>query len=151
MLLTAKLRTTCKLFRLHVPRNDLDTCQSCRYHVNTNHVMYQKVGISFLGISAMDQPHFLLLPLFDSAANFIDEALKNNGKVLVHCREGYSRAPTFVVAYLMLKRRMPVLEALRTVRAKREVEPNGGFQKQLCVLHRKLQEQGHFTQNKAQV
>ena len=106
--------------------------------------MYRQAGISFLGIAATDEPNFLLLPLFESASKFMDEAIENGGKVLVHCREGYSRAPTFATAYLMLKRRMPVCEALRTVRAKREVGPNEGFLMQLCCLHKKLQEQSHF-------
>ena len=63
------------------------------------------------------------------------------GRVLVHCREGYSRSPATVIAYLLLRERNPLPsleEALRLVREHRNVCPNPGFLGQLVRLDRRL-------------
>ncbi|XP_050408295.1 dual specificity protein phosphatase 3 isoform X2 [Patella vulgata] len=115
-----------------------------KYHVNSNHVMYRKYDIIFKGIEATDHMSFDLTPFFDSCAEFIHEALKNNGKVYVHCVQGVSRSATITIAYLMIKQHMTVRDALRLVRSKREVCPNDGFLEQLCKLNTKLTMNGHF-------
>lgn len=67
-----------------------------------------------------------------------------SGKVLVHCREGYSRSTTLVLAYLMTCCHMTVQDALRHVRRLREVGPNEGFLQQLCDYNEDLWKKGHF-------
>ncbi|XP_057486234.1 dual specificity protein phosphatase 1-like isoform X1 [Actinidia eriantha] len=58
---------------------------------------------------------------FDECFNFIEEAKRVGGGVLVHCVVGKSRSATIVVAYLMKKHRMSVSKALKLVRSKRPI------------------------------
>lgn len=109
------------------------------YYVNTTAGFYEQQGIKFLGVPAIDMMSFQMKPYFEQAADFIDDAIKSGGKVLVHCRQGISRSATLALAYLMIKKGMTVQDAMRTVRAKREVIPNNGFLQQLCDLNEKLQ------------
>ena len=52
---------------------------------------------------------------------------------------GVSRSATVVLAYLMLHRDMSLMSAARAVRAKREIFPNEGFLKQLCMLEKEIE------------
>ncbi|MGH0154943.1 UNVERIFIED_CONTAM: hypothetical protein FKN15_028296 [Acipenser sinensis] len=108
-------------------------------HVNTNAEFYEGTGITYHGIRANDTEHFNLSKYFEESADFIEKALaQKDGRVYVHCREGYSRSPTLVIAYLMLRHNMDAKTALSTVRQKREIGPNDGFLRQLCQLSEKL-------------
>ena len=61
----------------------------------------------------------------------------------MHCMMGISRSATIVIAYLMLKKDMSIMDAVAMVRGKREVFPNDGFLKQLCILDQDLYVQKH--------
>lgn len=60
------------------------------------------------------------------------------GKVLVHCARGISRSATLALAYLMIKERLTLVEAVEAVRRHRNILPNVGFLNQLCVLDSSL-------------
>ncbi|XP_006638242.1 dual specificity protein phosphatase 3 [Lepisosteus oculatus] len=112
-------------------------------HVNTSADFYAGTGITYHGMKANDTEHFNLSAFFEEGADFIDKALaQKDGRVYVHCREGYSRSPTLVIAYLMLRHNMDVKTALSMVRQKREIGPNDGFLRQLCQLNEKLAKEG---------
>lgn len=60
------------------------------------------------------------------------------GKVLVHCHVGVSRSATLVLAYLMLKQNLTLVEAICAVKENRGVIPNRGFLRQLIRLDGQL-------------
>ncbi|KAE9410137.1 phosphatases II [Gymnopus androsaceus JB14] len=91
-------------------------------------------GIRHLRIPVEDVDYADLLIHLPAAVNFIEEALRNGGVVLVHCVEGLSRSATVIAAYIMRTRRMNATQALEYVRQCREqIWPNPGFQEQLVL------------------
>lgn len=60
------------------------------------------------------------------------------GRILVHCAVGVSRSATLVLAYLMIQHRMPLVEAIKTVKDHRGIIPNRGFLRQLVALDNAL-------------
>ncbi|TFY79315.1 hypothetical protein EWM64_g4701 [Hericium alpestre] len=69
------------------------------------------------------------------ACQFIDEALRTGGVILVHGVYGLSRGATVIAAYLMWSRRITPAAALDSVRRVREqIWPNAGFQEQLSIF-----------------
>ena len=72
-------------------------------------------------------------------ADFIDAAIKDGGRVLVHCAAGISRSSTIVLAYAMLHCDMKLRDAFRDlINCRRIIWPNDGFMAQLIALEREL-------------
>ncbi|XP_054854070.1 dual specificity protein phosphatase 26 [Eublepharis macularius] len=100
---------------------------------------YEGMGICYLGIEAHDSPTFDMSPYFQSAADFIHQALsRSGGRILVHCAVGVSRSATLVLAYLMIRHHLTLVEAIRTVKDHRGIIPNRGFLRQLAALDNSL-------------
>ncbi|KXS13188.1 phosphatases II, partial [Gonapodya prolifera JEL478] len=86
----------------------------------------------YLEINASDHPLENLIPHFHQSTAFIESALAQGGRVLVHCNGGISRSPAVVVGYLMENRKMDFRVAYELVQNKRFcVNPNEGFKTQL--------------------
>ncbi|XP_043686511.1 dual specificity protein phosphatase 3 isoform X2 [Vespula pensylvanica] len=109
--------------------------------VNTGKDYYVNTTIKYLGLSLADHPTVDISKYFHTAASFIDEAVSSNGKVFVHCMLGVSRSATCVLAYLMIKKDMLAVDAIRIVREKRDIHPNYGFRSQLAQLDNQLRRQ----------
>lgn len=102
--------------------------------INTGPQFYCDMGVSYFGAEAADHPQFDLTPYFRPSAEFIDNALKETGKVLVHCAMGLSRSGALVLSYLMICQGLSLVEAITAVRLNRDIGPNSGFLEQLRQL-----------------
>ncbi|XP_026164701.1 dual specificity protein phosphatase 13B isoform X2 [Mastacembelus armatus] len=112
-----------------------------RHRINTGQQFYSDLEVEYQGVEAADHPEFNLRPFFSSAAQFIDSALKKNGKVFVHCAMGVSRSGALVLAYLMISQGLSLVEAITAVRLNRDIGPNSGFLEQLRQLELSLSPQ----------
>lgn len=137
--------------------------------VNTNSNYYADTAIKYYGIPVTDLPTADISKYFYPVADFIDEAMSTGGnliklifcscfcnavfvykpkiflfllgKAFVHCMQGISRSATCVLAYLMIKKKMLAVDALRMIRVSREVHPNNGFLQQIAQLDNHLRRQ----------
>ncbi|XP_040928340.2 dual specificity protein phosphatase 26-like isoform X1 [Betta splendens] len=100
--------------------------------------IYGSMRISYMGVEAHDSCNFDMSVNFQAAADFIHRGLSKGGKVLVHCHVGVSRSATLVLAYLMLKHQLTLVEAICAVKENRGVIPNRGFLRQLIKLDGQL-------------
>jgi protein-tyrosine phosphatase len=105
--------------------------------------MYPEL-FKYYTIDVCDRKYVDLTIQFDPCSEFIDEAIKSGGKVLVHCQKGASRSATIVAAYLINKRSFTLERALNLMKERRAcVNPNGGFVQQLaeyekkCIINKK--------------
>ena len=71
------------------------------------------------------------------SGRWIRQSLESGGRVMVNCWQGASRSTTMVLAYLVKYEKLQLAEALRLVKAKRDVRPNDGFLLQLIEFEEK--------------
>ncbi|GFO03641.1 dual-specificity phosphatase 28 [Plakobranchus ocellatus] len=75
-----------------------------------------------------DSPEQILLPYLDDFVDFVAQAVRAGGRVLVHCSAGISRSASVVIAYLVREQAMSLKDAYDHVKSRREVtNPNPGF------------------------
>jgi len=81
-----------------------------------------------------------LRDLLSDCVNWIVRALEDkSSRILVFCTAGRSRSVSIVLAYLMMTRKMVLLEAMELVRSKRPwIQPNAGFINILINLESEL-------------
>ena len=94
---------------------------------------YLKERIKYLPIILRDDPGADIIYHFFKIINFIESDKEIiNKKILFHCIEGISRAPTMVAAYLMWKENISIYDAISLIKSKRQcVDINLGFNIQL--------------------
>lgn len=101
-------------------------------HVPVNPGKYPVNGMSYYGFHVDDAPTSNISRYFHRTTDYMDEALRGGGKVMVNCVMGWSRSASVVAAYLMAKKGMSSQEALETIRRARPIRPNPGFLQQLA-------------------
>ncbi|XP_055376683.1 dual specificity phosphatase 29 isoform X2 [Condylostylus longicornis] len=125
----------------------LNTAEGSRYgQVDTGHIFYRDMpNIRYMGFPMLDQPTTDISRYFYIASKFIENAISSGGKVLVHCLVGMSRSATCVLAHLMISKKMTAVEAIRTVRMRRDIRPNDGFLQQLADLDNELKREQTYS------
>ena len=86
----------------------------------------------YYNLSLLDSEKENIKQYFKESFDFIDDAIKNGGNVLVHCHAGVSRSSTILIAYIMKSKKMKLNDVIDLLKTKREkVSPNAGFMGQL--------------------
>lgn len=112
--------------------NISNECEKPNYKHN---FIYKQIFISDNGDSPLNL-------FFDETHNFINNALLERKKILVHCRMGISRSATIIISYIMnygfnpfSPSKTSLKEAFRFVKNKKNnITPNFGF----CLYLREL-------------
>ncbi|KAL7717988.1 dual specificity protein phosphatase [Entamoeba marina] len=105
---------------------------------------HQSSEFNNLYLSMDDVPEAQLSSILPTSLLFIDENLKRNRSILIHCECGISRSASILIAYIMKKNGVTYKEALKIVEQKRKcVMPNQGFSKQLQIFEN---EPFHFSE-----
>ena len=93
----------------------------------------------YINLNLLDSEKEDIKQYFKESFDFIDEAIKNGGNVLVHCHAGVSRSSTILISYIMKSKKMKLNEVLDLLKTKREkVSPNAGFLRQLSDYEKEL-------------
>ncbi|KAJ3558901.1 hypothetical protein NM688_g653 [Phlebia brevispora] len=86
----------------------------------------------YMVLDVEDNEEQNLIRIYPQANQFIEQAIAQNGRVLVHCNGGISLSPAFVVMYVMQHLRLSWEDALHLVQNRRYcISPNGGFLTQI--------------------
>uniref|UniRef100_A0A3Q3XFF2 protein-tyrosine-phosphatase n=1 Tax=Mola mola TaxID=94237 RepID=A0A3Q3XFF2_MOLML len=80
---------------------------------------------------------------FEDINECIDASTEKRKRVLVHCRDGFSLAPTCIIQYLMVKQNMRLIAAYELMRAKYPVNIRERHQNVLVSLERALRPRGN--------
>ena len=115
--------------------------------IGITHIIIAVIGIDplfpsdfeYLKLDMPDVNNCNLISYIYKSKVFIDDAIKNNGKVLVHCMYGISRSVSIVCGYLMYTNNWTYDKAIITIKSKRiNAKPNDGFIFQLNDISKLL-------------
>ncbi|XP_061164352.1 dual specificity protein phosphatase 19-like [Saccostrea echinata] len=126
-----------------VPAKDLDRLENLGITHIVNLSSYENNfhgKFKYLRIPVEDIPSEEIHPYFDESLKFIEEAFTENGRVLVNCNAGQSRAGTIIILYIMKTKGMTFEDAQKLAQSKRksnEICPNSGFRRQLIEYFEK--------------
>ena len=76
---------------------------------------YKPVGIEYKGLKLVDIDQTNIREHVDDVVDFIDAALREGGKVLVNCNLGMSRSAACTCAYLIVRHKMTLNQAINQV------------------------------------
>lgn len=80
---------------------------------------------------------------FEDINECINASTEKRKRVLIHCRDGFSLAPTCIIQYLMVKQNMKLITAYELLRAKYPVNIRECHQNVLVSLEKALRPRGN--------
>lgn len=93
---------------------------------------HRHAGVKYLVVAAEDSPDYDIRPGAFAALRFIQDGIRANEQILVHCHAGISRSATVVLLHLMVNRGYNLKTAFARLRLVRPVvNPNSGFMEHL--------------------
>lgn len=96
-------------------------------------------SINHLCLQLIDNEEQNIIRYFEISNLFIDNIIKKNQSLLIHCIAGRSRSVTLLIAYLIYKHKYTVEDALSLIKKKRPIiEPNQNFIRQLNIYYNSL-------------
>ena len=96
-------------------------------------------SFEYYRLPLVDRPQSPLLPLLPAALDWATEAIVGGGVVYAYCNAGSSRSGAFAVAFVMQALRLPYVDAIAAVCARRPaVRPNAGFRAHLRAFQQSL-------------
>lgn len=103
-----------------------------------NQIYHNEEFFSVLNINTEDYVTCSINTWADTASDFIDNNIRNNKPVYVHCLQGISRSTACILHYLISKKNMNLKESFDFVRSKRSVAaPTVGFFNDLINYEKK--------------
>lgn len=100
--------------------------------------MYPKL-FKYHTVDICDRKYYDIKMHFNACSEFINDAIQNGGKVLVHCLKGASRSAALVASYLISKKNYSCAAAIGLMKEKRKaVKPNDGFIQQLMEYEQEI-------------
>eukprot|EP00092_Neocalanus_flemingeri_P018678 GFUD01020227.1.p1 GENE.GFUD01020227.1~~GFUD01020227.1.p1 ORF type:complete len:192 (+),score=66.17 GFUD01020227.1:103-678(+) len=112
----------------------------CSMSVSPDTTALQAAQIEYLGLQLADEASQEISSTFSQSGEWIQAALTQPAsRVLVNCWAGCSRSATIALAFMMRYRGMNLVRAVRQVKSSRDIQPNGGFVRQLVVYEERLQ------------
>ncbi|KAH3764043.1 dual specificity protein phosphatase 9 [Pelomyxa schiedti] len=101
---------------------------------------FEKKGLDYKRIPIKDTEDAPVSNYFDEVVSHIKGVIAQNEKILVHCHEGRSRAPTFIIAYLVSELGWDADKAFRTVQQLRglKLTMNDNFRQALINYQEKV-------------
>lgn len=125
---------------LYIGSQDSAMNMSALNQCKITHILNVATGIEnafpeqykYLNIELLDLPQTNIRQVFSQTNEFIQQAITDNGCVLVHCNAGISRSASIVLAYLLGRHSMKYDDAYELLkRARSAIRPNIGFVQQL--------------------
>jgi hypothetical protein len=103
----------------------INTILNCGAYNYKTDLIYKKVELE-------DSSEADLLKILPECTNFIEKELSIENKIFIHCKGGYSRSPSIVIAYLIKFKKFTYEEAYNFMKKRRpSIKPNDGFILQL--------------------